>query len=146
MGFSAAFRRCLETLDAKGLMKLWGHVAPNMPQPANVHEATISLHHARTQADSMTDAARRYSHDWLVERGLPSGLPAEMLPERPVVVSAIGVAIAHRRREGADKERAGAILAAMTNAAGEMHADGVADPAVIRSHILAARTKAAALS
>lgn len=142
-----AFRRALETMDAGWLMKLWKHVSPNLPQPANMEEATVTLHYARTQAESMPVKERRYSHAWLTERGLPSGLPYDLQPkvERPTVVSAIGVAISHQPRKGEAKERASLVLDAMTYAAGEMHADGERDPARIRKHILAARDKARAM-
>lgn len=144
MNHSAAFRRALETMDAPQLMKLWRHISPNLPQPANLEEAMVSLHYARTQALSMSLKARLYSHAWLTERGYPSGLPYEFQPkvERPAIVSAIGVAISHQPREGEAKERAGLILHAMTNAAGEMHSDGETDPAKIRKHILLARDRA----
>jgi hypothetical protein len=93
MSLASAFRRCLETLDIVGIRKLWSIVSPRARQLKSDEEAEIALHMARTATESLSDAMRLYSHEFLVERGLPSQLPPHMLPEPPVVVDAVGISI-----------------------------------------------------
>lgn len=94
--YSSAFRECLNNLDVEGIRKLWQHIQPNMPQPKTDEEALFALHHARTQTNSISARKRAYSHHWLRERKLPSGLPDNMKQsaERlyPIVVKAVGIA------------------------------------------------------
>lgn len=126
---SLHFRRCLEDGDVDLLMKMWGAWFPHLPQPEDRNGAEIMLHHARTQAESVPLKLRAWSHKWLTERRLPSGLPDHLKPKAerisPVIVDAVGISVVSR---SGDTERAKAIQGAMGNAVMEMYADGVTDP------------------
>lgn len=91
----AEFAALLAQGDAAALRRAWRQVAPHLPQPTTDAEAEIIMHHARTQARSVPMRARAWSHRWLLERGLPSGLPDILRPraERlyPRVVEAVGI-------------------------------------------------------
>jgi len=142
MRYSDEFRRCLEQQDVAGVRALWAQIAPGLPQPANDAEALATIHSARTQARSIVFKYRAYSHRWLTERGLPSGLPDYMRPraERmyPRIVEAVGIAVKtppHRRELG------NAIREAMGAAVMECYADGKTDPVFMRARMQQARTR-----
>jgi hypothetical protein len=140
---AAEFRRCLIELDVVGICELWFHVAPGMPQPKNNGEALITLHLARTRAESVPDRLRCYSHAWLSERGLPSGLPDQLKPKAarlyPHKVEAVGVAV--KALTAASIPLARATEKAMSDAVAECYADGITDTAVIKARMEAARRK-----
>jgi hypothetical protein len=141
---SAEFRRCLDTLDVATIRRLWKHVNPHLPQPANDEEALTRLHYARTLAQSMPFKKRAYSHSWLLERGLPSGLPDHMRKRAdrmyPRVVEAVGIAV----KGGSELGRlvAPLIQADMADAVRDIYAGNkTPDPAVVKKKILEARDK-----
>jgi hypothetical protein len=81
LAHAAEFRRCLAELDVRGMMRLWKHVAPHLDQPSNERETLLTLHMARTGAESLPLSMRRYSDSWLRERyngGCGSMLPMEL--------------------------------------------------------------------
>lgn len=141
MNHAAAFRRCLVDLDVIGICDLWFHVSPHLPQPRNNDEALATLHYARTQAGSIPVRLRCYSHAWLSERGLPSGLPDWLKPKAarlyPHEVKAVGIAV--KAMSAASVPMARAIERAMGNAVLECYADGITDADVIRSRMGEAR-------
>lgn len=141
MNHDAEFRRCLIELDVVGICELWFHVSPGLPQPKNNDEALVTLHHARTQAQSISDNLRCCSHAWLLERGLPSGLPDHMKPKAdrlyPRRVEAVGVAVMAMSADGVTRARA--IEKAMSDAVAECYADGERDSEIIRARMLEAR-------
>jgi hypothetical protein len=143
MNHDAEFRRCLVELDVIGICDLWFHVSPNLPQPKNNDETLITLHHARTQAQSISDNLRCYSHAWLLERGLPSGLPDRLRAKAdrlyPRQVEAVGVAV---KSMSGDQERARAVERAMSDAVAECYADGERDPEIIKARMAEARRAA----
>jgi hypothetical protein len=136
-----AFRRCLLDLDAVGICDLWFRIAPGLPQPKNNEEALITLHIARTRAESIPDRDRCYSHAWLCERGLPSGLPDRLKPKAarlyPHEVRAVGIAV--KALSPHNEPRAKAIEKAMSDAVMECFADGVTDTDVVKARMDAAR-------
>ena len=140
MDVGDAFRDCLVDLDLKGLRQLWHIVAPHLPQPKTDQETLVSAHHARTQAKTIPFKLRAYSHRWLTERNLPSGLPDYMKPraERlyPKIVTAVGIAV--KSMSGANAPLAKALEQAMSDAVAEMYADGIEDPKIVKPHMLAA--------
>jgi hypothetical protein len=141
MNHADAFRRCLIELDVVGMCDLWFHVSPHLPQPKNNDEALTTLHYARTQAESIPVKLRCYSHSWLCERGLPSGLPDRLKPKAdrlyPHEVRAVGIAV--KAMSAANAPRARAIEKAMSDAVLECYADGVTDPDAIKVRMNAAR-------
>lgn len=141
MNHADAFRRCLIDLDVVGICDLWFHVSPHLPQPKNNDEALATIHYARTQAGSIPLKLRCYSHAWLCERGLPSGLPDHWKPRAsrlyPHEVKAVGVSV--MAMSEANVPRARAIEKAMSNAVLECYADGVTDVDRIRGRMNEAR-------
>lgn len=96
------------------------------------------MHHARTQTESLPLRPRAYSHRWLVERGLSSGLPDELRPraERmyPVIADAVGIAVGSSSRR--HREEAKAIEGAMSTKVKEMYADGDKEPTLVKREIM----------
>lgn len=139
---NAHFLRCLVELDVAGIRDLWHQVASEFPQPECDEDALFCLHHARTQADSVADTLRCYSHAWLIERALPSGLPDRLKARAdrlyPRVVTAVGIAV---KSLSGETERARAIEQAMSDAVAECYADGVRDVRVIKDRMQAARKR-----
>ena len=87
---AAEFRRCLVDLDIAGIRRLWAHVSPHLPQPANDEEALYTLHLARTKTPTLPLSLRTYSKKWLQERQVGR------------IAYGVGIAIAaplHRRKQ-----------------------------------------------
>lgn len=140
-----AFRNLLEAGDVDGCRRYWAEVAPLMPQPGTWHEAEITMHLARTSAESVKFRFRAYSHAWLVERALPSALPdhlkadaAQVCPVRKV---AVGIAVGFTK--GWMQPAADEVRGAMEQAVLEAEADGRLEDAVyVSGRIAAAKHKA----
>jgi hypothetical protein len=80
MSLSEAMRECLETADVHNARELWAKAAPHLPQPKDDEDALKTIHYARTVSGAIRDSLRCYSHLWLEEQGLPSGLPDRLRP------------------------------------------------------------------
>ena len=143
MNHADAFRRCLIELDVVGVCDLWFHVCPHLPQPKNNEEVLVTIHYARTTAQTVPLKLRCYSHAWLTERGLPSGLPDWWKPKAarlyPHQVTAVGVSV--KALSEANAPLARAIEKAMSDAVQECYADGVTDPDIVKSRMDAARQR-----
>lgn len=141
---AAAFRECLEKLDIAGMRKLWQHVSPHLPQPNRDEEILVTLHMARTQANSIALKMRAYSHAWLIERGYPSSLPDHMKPAAtrlyPIVAKAVGISV--NFKQPLLKQAGLEIRGAMENAVLEAYADGKQDDdSFIKARMAEARNK-----
>lgn len=94
--YAGDFQRCLAECDVAGIRRLWRHVQPNLPQPGSDFEALATIHRARTETRSLSLQLRAYSHRWLLDNGLPSGLPDDLKPaaERryPKIAEGVGLA------------------------------------------------------
>lgn len=136
-----SFRRCLETCDLDGIRKLWLQVSPHLPQPESDEETLATLHRARTETKSIALKLRAYSHRWLTERGIPSGLPDELKPkaERLYPVIAEGVGIAVIAKSELMKPISLLVRAAMSDAVMEAYADKRTDPAFVSQRMQEAR-------
>ena len=136
MEAGSAFLQALVEGSVTDIRALWRVVCPHLPQPRDDQEAALMMHRARTQTNSIPLKERAYSHRWLIERGLPSGLPDHLRPraERmyPTVVDAVGIAVRSQRDPVAAKE----VRGVMENAVKEMYADGVKDPQRIKRRIM----------
>lgn len=137
-------RRCLEEHDVQTIRRLWAEVAPLMPQPKTDAEAEAIMHHACTQCYVVTLKSRAYSHRWLLDHGLPSGLPDKLRPraERmyPVIADVIGIACGSASE--AMRPALPIIRGAMETVVLDHYADGVKDPLVIKPRMLDARKNA----
>lgn len=146
MQHAAELRRCLETCDVAAIRRLWKHVSPHLPQPENDDAALISIHHARTQAQSMPLEQRAYSHRWLLDHGYPSALPDELRPraERmyPKIVEGVGISVGSL--SPVLKPVVVMVRASMENAVLDVYADDAhPDPAFVRTRIQEARASIA---
>lgn len=132
-----AFRNLLQAGDVEGLRAFWRNASPHLPQPESREQAEIVMHRARTEAESLPIDKRAYSHRWLCDRGLPSGLPDELKPraERiyPRVVEAVGISV--NARSEMLKPLAREVERAMADAVEEAYADGRTDPGFIKSRM-----------
>jgi hypothetical protein len=100
MSLASQFRQALQDGDLVALRGVWATAMPHLPQPADDADAEAVMHRARTEAECVTLRGRAWSHRWLTERGLPSGLPDELKPRaeriRPRVIEAVGVSLNFR--------------------------------------------------
>jgi len=144
MSHQETFRRALEEHDVETCWRIWAHVAPNMPQPKSEAEARAIMHHACTQTPIIAFRSRAYSHRWLLDHGLPSGLPDNLRPaaerEYPKVVDAVGIAVASL--SDAMAPAVPIVRGAMESVVLEHYADGVRDPEIIKPRMIEARDKA----
>lgn len=143
MTISSQVRACLEAGDVNGIWDLWSRAMPHLPQPHTFAEAETSMHYARTAAQSVRFWKRAYSHAWLTERGIPSGMPDHLRPraERlyPRIVDAVGIAV-----KPLSQSRSGlaeALGAAMRGAVMECYADSKTEPDFVRARMREASTK-----
>lgn len=138
-----SFSDLLETADLDGVRAYWRENAPHLPQPKTPVEAEIALHRARTEAESVTIRKRAYSHAWLCERGLPSGLPDHLKPsaERlyPVTVSAVGISVGTSNPMLAPAYAE--IQRSMEMAVEDAYADGRQDPEFVSLRMKEARAR-----
>jgi hypothetical protein len=141
MDVAAEFRRCLEELDAPGVRKLWRHVSPHLPAPADDAEALSALHMARTVAEAMPLKLRAYSHRWLLDHGLPSQLPDRLKPsaERlyPRVVDAVGISV--NFSSPLLKPAEALVRKPMEDAVMDCFANGDRDPALVSARMAEAK-------
>jgi hypothetical protein len=125
----AEMRRCLEEVDVAGIRALWRRIAPGMPHLKNDHEALIALHYARTKSNWLRLTNRFYSHRWLLDHNMLSGLPDHLRPsaERiyPRVISSVGISI--NMRSELLQPVVPLIRTAVENAVNEAYADGKGD-------------------
>ncbi len=137
------FLRCLLYLDVAAVRKVWAAVSPGERQPKDNNEALILLHYARTQAQSVPGNMRAYSHRWLCERGIPSGLPDEMKPKadrvHPKIVEAVGVSVKSMGEAGIPLAKA--IERAMSDAVEDAYADGNRNPEFVKARMNEARAR-----
>ncbi len=140
---AASFRTLLQAGDVNALRKAWTQVAPHLPQPASYEQAEIVMHHARTQAGTITLKARAWSHRWLVERDLPSGLPDDLKPQAerlyPRVAEAVGISV--RTRNAYFQPAAAEAQKAMEGAVEQCYADRRTDPAFVKARMAEAKDK-----
>lgn len=98
MGARREFQQALRDRDVPALMRLSKGLFPVGQQPKDEKEAVAMMHIARTAASFLSMAARSYSHFWCQDNGVPSMLPAHLLPKaerfRPTVQKAVGIALA----------------------------------------------------
>lgn len=133
----ASFRNLLEAGDVEGLRAHWADHAPKMPQPETAEQAEIVMHRARTEAASISLRARAYSHAWLCERSLPSGLPDDLKPKAeriyPIVVEAVGISVS--ARSPLLRPAMLEVRGAMEDAVNDAYADGRKDPAFVKARM-----------
>lgn len=138
------FRNLLEEGNVKEIVNMWSSLFPHMPKPKNLEEAEISMHVARTSANSISTRARAYSHKWLIERELPSHLPDHLKPsaERlyPINIPCVGISVNTRNeyiRPGLHEVRK-----AMEYSVEEAYHEGKTEPVFVRARMEEAKHKA----
>ena len=144
MQHSAEMRRCLESCDVAQLRKLWAHIAPNMPQPQTDADALVSLHIARTKASTLAFNSRAYSHRWLTDQGLPSGLPDNLKPKAdrlfPRIVEGVGISV--NAASALFKPITTIVRGAMEDAVMEAYCDKHTEPEFVKQRMMEAKEKA----
>lgn len=137
------FRNHLEAGDIDGCRAYWASQCPRMPQPESREQAEVVMHWARTEADSISLQARAWSHRWLTERNLPSGLPDRLKPsaERLYPVVREGVGISFNFRNELLKPAAAEIQRAMEDAVNDAYAEGRTEPGFVTARMSEARDK-----
>ena len=139
----AAFRSLLEAGDVDALRGAWARVAPHLPQPESHEQAEIVMHHARTSSGSISFKARAWSHRWLSERDLPSGLPDGLRPpaERlyPRIAEAVGIAV--KASNPYLKDAAAEVQQAMSDAVEDAYAGGRKDQIFVRARMEEAKAR-----
>lgn len=130
------FRLLLERGDPKALRAAWKTVAPHLPQPTSDEQAEITMHVARTAAESIPMHLRHYSHDWLTERNLPSQLPPE---DQPRIAEAVGISV--NFSSPYLKPAAIEVRGAMEHAVLDRYAMGDKDPAIVQVAMYEARER-----
>lgn len=125
---AAAYRQILDECDIAGMRRVWAEDFPHLAQPANDAQAEIMMHHARTQSPLLTLKKRAWSHRWLTERYLPSGLPDQLKPaaERlyPRIAPAVGIIVLGEARGGTMAPAYRQVRESMEHAVLEAQADG----------------------
>lgn len=134
---SGLFKECLDTLDVRLARKVWSEVFPHLPPLGE--KALSVLHYSRTLSKSLKDERRFYSHRWLLDHGLPSGLPDHLKPKAdrmyPRIVGVVGIATKTR------SPLAIAIREAQEYVVNECYADGHQEPEIIRPRMREARLR-----
>lgn len=133
----------LESGDVEGCRAYTRKHAPHQPQPETREDAEIVFHHTRTIVSGLTLGARAYSHAWLRERSLPSGLPDELKPaaERlhPVIVEGVLISVLNANNDMARMAKP-LVEADIAEAVADAYARGKTETGYIRG--LMADTKA----
>lgn len=123
----STMRDILERCDVAAFRTLNAQLFPQYPQPETAEAALVAIHRARTEAESMDFKFRAYSHGWLTERGLPSGLPDHLRPKAqrlyPVFTDCVGIALGSQSK--LVKPALQLVRKPMEDAVAEMAADGV---------------------
>lgn len=134
-------RLFLETLDVESARRLWRQVSPHLPQPESEEDALIVLHYARTNSSSIAFKMRAYSHRWLTERNIPSGLPDYLRPsaERlyPRVVDGVGISVLSTNE--IMRPVAKMVRGAMEDVVMDSYANGDTEPKLVKGRMLEAR-------
>jgi hypothetical protein len=108
---AAAFAHCLMTLDVAAARRLWAHVNPHLPQPANDIEMLTTLHVARLQSKTVPRALKDYSKRWLDERkvghlalgvGIAVGAPPHRMKRAIAIREAMEDAVESSVKAGID--------------------------------------------
>lgn len=105
MKVADAMRSALADGDVKAIAASLG------TEVKNRHDVLKIMHMARTKAVSVPREKRLYSHQWLLDRGLPSMLPDEERP--PMIVRAVGIAVSSQVpavKENLTKVQEGVVL------------------------------------
>jgi hypothetical protein len=114
-----------------------------MPQPNTDEQTLTQIHYTRTLMP-IDLKLRAYSHAWLLERALPSGLPDELRPSAqkmyPVTVGVVGIAC--RGATDIGQAVAPLIRGAMSDAVLECYADGHQEPVIVKPRMMEARKTA----
>lgn len=137
MQHGAEFRRCLLEADVAGIMRIWAHTSPHLPQPTPA-EALIQLHIARVEAASVPRKAKAYSVGFLDERGYRKVRGKWIHGEPRPVESLMATGIASKSRY---PEVQKVIQRVMEDALLNEIAKGTMEPEIHREKILGARAK-----
>jgi hypothetical protein len=137
------FRAALEAGDFRQLRRISETAEPHLARLTD-EQAEIVMHDARTRTKSLPFQKRAWSHRWLTERGLESGLPDRLRPKAdqlyPRVAAAVGISVTARNPLLAAV--APLIRESMQDAVLEAQADGrLEDDGFVRARMQEARER-----
>ena len=142
MALHEHFRQALVECDVNLVRKIWQHAFPGMPQPGDDADVLRTIHYARTVSRTIEFKHRAYSHCWLKERSIASGLPDALRPKAermyPRIVEGVGIAV---KTMSGNKALATEIRTAMENVVLDCFANGDKDPLLVKNLMLEARAK-----
>lgn len=138
MEYSAEYRRCLLEVDVDGVIKLWAHTNPNLPQPTQ-EEARVQIHIARVEAKSMPANEKQWSLAWLAEHGYRKIDGSWMPFPHNGYADAVGISSQHLSGRVLPLNRK--IMDYMRGALLNQMAKGVTEPEIQKEAMLAARSK-----
>jgi hypothetical protein len=145
MSASAVARRVLAHGDHREFRRHWGDIFPHLADkgPRTDEEAEPQFHFARTLSGVVELKRRAWSHRWLLERGLPSGLPDRLRPSAeqmcPRIAPAVGIAV--QATSPLIAPAVGLIRRAMENAVLDAAAEGrLEDSGFVKARMEEART------
>lgn len=136
MDHATEFRRCLLAADVAGIMRIWAHSNPHLPQPTP-NEALVQLHIARVEAVSMPGKAKDYSVALLDELGYRK-IGGQWVHGAPKAAVALSVGIASKSKYPEVKE---IIERVMQDALLNELAKGTIEPEIQREKMLDARAR-----
>lgn len=128
---AAQMRRCLNDCDVAAARQLWHLIAPKAPAPKTDYDALCVIHYARTISLTVNLRLKAYSHHWLIDHGLPSGLPEELRNKAdrlyPQISDSVGVAC-----KSSFPEVANAVQSAMNSAVIDCYDEGRREPDYVK--------------
>ena len=140
MNFPAALRSILNDLDIPRMRTYASEAEPHMPSLGSDFAVEARMHYARTLTQTIVPRKRFYSHRWLFDHDLPSGLPDRLKPAAdrmyPRIVEGVAICCA-----SASSEVALSIRSAMERVVLESFADDERDPGVVRLRMMDARDR-----
>jgi len=143
MGAQEEFRAALVDGDFRKLARISHITEPHLPRVTDA-EAEVIMHRATTEARSVPLKLRAYSHRWLSERCIPSGLPMNLRPkaERMVPQIQLGVGLAVKTTNAELRGAAILIRGAMEDAVLDAEAEGrLGDSGFVKARIDEARLR-----
>lgn len=113
---------------------------PHLPPITSSGQALNVLHMARTSTNSIPIKLRQYSHQWLTDRAMPSGLPDHLKPNAEQagnrIVDTVGISVNSSEPEVSER-----IATVMEYAVMDAYSDNQKNPHFVRQRMLEARMK-----
>lgn len=140
------FRQLLIEGDFRAMRRVFAAHCPHLPEPADDDQAEVSMHMARTGAESIPFRHRAWSHRWLSERKYPSLLSDKLKPKAerlyPVARPIVGIAIKSLNKSR--QPEADFVVQKMADVVCSLFSEGVYDSALVSKRMREVRELEAA--